>query len=144
LTPSLLRISAAIADTLDITPASIRRRLQTPRVVLGRHVLMYIARAELNMTYEEIGREMRRHNSSVLHGINRVATLIRQGDERTLRAVAAGEQAAVMWRKLTPIAAMRERREKLLERAREMREEAARIGTELNEELAQLRAMGGG
>ena len=129
----LLRISAAIADVLDVTPFSIRRRLKTSRVVLARHVVLYIARAELGMTYEEIGREMRRHNSSVLHGINRVTTLIRQADPLTLVAVQAGEQAAVEWRRLTPIAAMRERRERIRERAREMLAEADRIGVELGQ-----------
>lgn len=133
MTPSIQSLTRAVAQHLGISPQYVRSSLRHPTLVLARHVVMYVARAELGLTYDEIGRGMGRHNTSVLHGISRIADLIHAGDERVLAAVRTGELAAVPWRKQTRRDALRERREQLIELAREWLAEADRIGRELGE-----------
>lgn len=136
MTPSLRSIRRSVAQSLSISIRRVDAGCQTPTAVLARHVTMYVARKELRLTLEEVGREMRRHNSSVMHGCGRVSMLIRQGDERALSAIRAGEVAAAQWKKLSPRDEMRERRERLEQRAREMLVEAARIGVAMGERVS--------
>jgi hypothetical protein len=132
MTPAIRAVTRAVGESLDLTSVKqIRSRLQTPRVVLARQIVLYVARAELGLSYPQLSRELRRHNTTCMHAVGKIATLIRQADPRTLDAVRAGEQAALEWRKLTPIASLRARQIRLRERAQEMLAESSRIGAEL-------------
>lgn len=133
MTPPLRKIRSAVSQSLDVSTRLVDRGSQTPAAVIARHVTMYVARTVLRLTLEEIGREMRRHNSSVIHGLAKIESMLGRGDERVHAAVKAGEAAAARWRKLVLRDDLIERRERLNELVRAMMSESSRLSAALGE-----------
>lgn len=70
-----------VSEICKIDKQKVFKRDRFKDVVLSRHVVCYFARNYLMMKLDEIGKWLNIHHSSVIHGINKVGTLIEIGDE---------------------------------------------------------------
>ncbi len=55
--------------------AELRAQARTPRVSTPRQIAMYLLREHCDLSYPQIGRVLRRHHTTVMHGCQRIADL---------------------------------------------------------------------
>jgi hypothetical protein len=109
------------------------KRRRSATTVLARHVTLFVARAELGLSYSEAARCVGCDHTSVMHGVKRVAALIEKGEKLVLEAVKAGEDAAIAWRecepgeRMTPTEKLRNRRKQITRQIIELASEAREI-----------------
>jgi chromosomal replication initiator protein len=53
----------------------LRAQSRSPRVSTPRQIAMYLLREHCDLSYPQIGRVLRRHHTTVMHGCQRIASL---------------------------------------------------------------------
>jgi hypothetical protein len=97
---------------------------------------MYLARAELGLSYPEIAKQFGYlDHSAVMHGVNVVVELVKAEDVRILEAIRAGEDAYERW-KSGDLSELRRRRLVIAGMLRELVAEAQEIDRKLGNPLA--------
>lgn len=72
----------AVAAHFAVEPSALSGRRRDARTTLARHVAMYLLREDAHLALTLIGRALGgRDHSTVLHGRNRIAKLVHDGDE---------------------------------------------------------------
>ena len=67
----VLRVAA---DFFEVTLAELIGRNRSAKIVLPRQVIMYVIREEVGASLQQIGRALERDHTTVMHGIERVAS----------------------------------------------------------------------
>ena len=67
----VLRVAA---DFFEVTLAELIGRNRSAKIVLPRQVIMYVMREEVGASLQQIGRALERDHTTVMHGIERVAS----------------------------------------------------------------------
>jgi hypothetical protein len=76
------RIIAVVAAQFDVDPAALTGAGQERRVSVPRHVAMYLCRAQLGLSFPEIGRLFDRDHSTVMHAVRQIVTALRDNPHR--------------------------------------------------------------
>lgn len=79
--PSLRPIAEAVAEFYDLTYEALLERRRRLRTAVPRHVVMLLAYETSDLGISEIGRQMGRHHTTVLHGLRRIRTAIERDEE---------------------------------------------------------------
>lgn len=128
--PSVFAIANAVGFAMGGVPVSdIRSRSRTKSIVRARQVTLYVARAELGLSFADLAREVSMNHTSMISAVSRVAKGITEGDRSILAGVAAGERAAVQWATNGPMSeeSLRARRREISMQLRELVAEAHRV-----------------
>lgn len=91
--PFLIKhLSAAVEAHYKLPKGSIKSTQRAKRIAIARHMASLIARTELGMSYPQIGYNLGRDHSTVLHGVRAAGKLIQQesfaADYRIILALA--------------------------------------------------------
>jgi len=73
-------VTRLVARHFDLSVAALRGPGRTARVALARQVVFYLAHRHGGATLGRIGLYFSRHHTTVLHGVQRIQTLLRAGD----------------------------------------------------------------
>jgi chromosomal replication initiation ATPase DnaA len=86
-------IMKAVTDYFEVGKDLIIAKTRTASPTNARHVFFYLTRKHTKLTLPVIGRMAgRRDHSTVLSGAEKIATLLLNGDHRTVQSVAAIER----------------------------------------------------
>ena len=85
-TPSRDTILRAVSEYYRVSLDDLKGTKRTQRIVLPRHVAMYLLREDGQLSLPQIGQTLNRDHTTVLHGVERVATQI-ETDEALRREV---------------------------------------------------------
>lgn len=76
MTPPVMDIVRLVADAYRVSQCEIQASRKTKRLAHARQVAMYLCRELSGESYPEIGRAMRRHHSTVIHGVQKIRRLV--------------------------------------------------------------------
>lgn len=75
--PSIARLVSVTAAEFDVTAPAILGPRRGPEFALARHVVMFLASTRTKHSLAVIGRCLNRDHTTVLHGIRRIAELVK-------------------------------------------------------------------
>lgn len=71
LRPKVMAVVSAWCDETGFTLKQLQGPGKGPRLIAARHGLMWVLRRRLGMSYTEIGLALRRHHTTVMHGVEK-------------------------------------------------------------------------
>lgn len=78
-------VIAAVAHAYDLPAAMLRGERRWPTIAQARAVAMYVARKLTNESYPTIGREFRKHHTTVITAVRRIEACLKT--DAALRAM---------------------------------------------------------
>jgi hypothetical protein len=85
----LLGVAKAVEELSGLTMEEIRRKDRRRKVVMARHVFMYLARTNMDVSLCAIARFLGVDHTTVINGINRIQNMIDTNDELYLEFLLA-------------------------------------------------------
>jgi chromosomal replication initiator protein len=88
---TLRQVLEVVADAYCVTVEALLRPDRSQAAVLPRWMAMYLARTTLGLSLPQIGRQMGRDHSTVLHGVRRIEAMAKHDRDfaEALRALSA-------------------------------------------------------
>jgi chromosomal replication initiator protein len=87
------RIVDAVATYFRVPPSKLRRHGRQGYLIEPRHIAMYLCRKHTIMSYPELGAWFdKRHHTTIMYGVAKIARLINAGHWPTTTAVEAIER----------------------------------------------------
>jgi len=76
------KIIRAVAAHFSLKPQDLKSRKRSRHIATSRHIAMYLARTETNMSFPEIGRRFGgKDHTSVIHAVNKISREISRSEE---------------------------------------------------------------
>jgi chromosomal replication initiator protein len=75
-----IRLQHLVAEYYDVSRDGLIGNRRKEKLVMARHMAMYLARVTLGLSYPDVGREFRRDHTTVIHAVRKMARYIREDE----------------------------------------------------------------
>jgi chromosomal replication initiation ATPase DnaA len=86
-TISPMEIINKVLDATGLTMKELTGKERYQRIIVGRHVAMYVIRDVCGLTVVNIGKLFNRDHTTVIHGISNVMSMIETGSEAHIKLI---------------------------------------------------------